>query len=87
MVKVTPGGAAWIGLAAYVTVYDVVAVLHNKDTLSEAFYCAVRHPKRRWPTVLAWTFITGHLFKVIPEKYDPLRRIPQASFRPPRRTP
>lgn len=71
------GSKAWIGLAVYVSAYDVWAAVKGKETLSEAFYAAVCHPVKRWQVGVAWTYITAHLFHVIPEDYDPLRRWPR----------
>lgn len=76
MVRITAGGKAWIGLTAYVALYDSYAVLSRKDTMSTAFLNAIRHPRRRWPVILTWAYVTAHLFKFIPEKYDPLRLLP-----------
>lgn len=75
MVKLTPGGKAWIGLTAYVVAYDAYAVASKNDTLSTAFYQSVAHPKKRWPVIVVWVYLTCHLFKIVPEKYDPLRRL------------
>jgi len=75
MARITPGGAAWLGLTAYVVGYDGFAVATRRDTMSTAFSSAVRHPRKRWPVVLAWGFITGHLFGFF-GKYDPLRALP-----------
>lgn len=69
----TSGDRAWVGLAVYVVVYDLYAVFSNNRTLSSAFWAAIDHPVRRWPTIMAWLYITGHLFRLIPAKYDPLR--------------
>lgn len=75
MAKMTPGGKAWIGLTAYVITYDAYAVLHKQDTMSTAFFNAVRHPRKRWPVIAVWAYLTAHLFKLLPERYDPLRRL------------
>jgi hypothetical protein len=76
MRQLTPGGKAWIGLTLYVIAYDSYAVLTQKDTMSTAFLNAIKHPKKRWPVIAAWIYITTHLFKLIPEKIDPLRALP-----------
>ena len=73
MAKITPGSKAWAGLAAYIVSYDVYAIARNKDTLSMAFYEALRHPVKRWPVIIIWTYITFHLFKFLPDRFDPLR--------------
>jgi len=76
MAKMTHGAKAWLGLMGYVAMYDGYAVLAQKDTMSQAFLGAVKHPYKRWPVIAAWIYITCHLFKFIPERVDPLRRIP-----------
>lgn len=73
MAKVTSGSKAWAGLAAYIVSYDIYAISRKKDTLSMAFYEALKHPVKRWPVILIWTYITVHLFKFLPDKFDPLR--------------
>lgn len=70
----TEGDVAWAGLTLYVVAYDAWAMLHGRETLSSSFFRAVQHPIRRWPTVLLWVIVTLHLFHLIPERYDPLRR-------------
>lgn len=67
------GGLAWVGLVLYIVCYDCWAASQGRETLSTAFYRALRHPVRRWPVIVAWSYITGHLFKLIPEYADPLR--------------
>ena len=69
----TYGDRAWFGLVAYIASYDLWAILSNKETLSMSFYNSLKHPIRRWPTIAVWSYITAHLFKLIPDKYDPLR--------------
>lgn len=64
-----PATKGWIGLAAYVVVWDLLA----EETLSHGFEDALKHPLKRWQLVLAWGFITAHLFCLIPRRYDPLR--------------
>lgn len=69
------GTKAWIGLTAYVVAYDGWAALKKKETLSQAFYQAVQHPVKRWQVGVLWTYLTCHLFHLIPERFDPLRRL------------
>ncbi len=66
-----PATKGWIGLAIYVTAWDILA----PETLSRGFYEATRHPVKRWPLTLAWAFITAHLFRLLPERYDVLRHL------------
>lgn len=60
-------------MAVYIIGYDVWAAVSRNETLSEAFYNAVRHPVRKWPVGVVWTYLTVHLFHVLPERFDPLR--------------
>lgn len=69
--KLRPSTKGWLGLAAYVAAWDLLA----PETLSQGFEDAWRHPKRRWQVVAAWVFITAHLFVVLPPRLDPLRKL------------
>lgn len=71
--KLTPGQLAWVGLASYVTLYDVPAlIIKNRqiertgssdiDLMTEAWREALHHPKRRWIVIGCWAFTTKHLF-------------------------
>lgn len=73
--KVSEGDAAWIGLLAYVAAYDAYAMVTGHETLSSSYYRALTDPKRRWLTITVWAGLTGHLFKLIPRKYDPLAQV------------
>ena len=70
----TTGDRAWVGLAAYIIAYDVFAGLTKRETLSMSFARALDAPVRRWPTIVMWVYITAHLFRLVPRRYDPLRR-------------
>ena len=41
------GTKAWAGLAAYVLVWDVLAIRTGRETLSQAFYSGLTHPVKR----------------------------------------
>lgn len=69
------GTKAWMGLAAYVLLWDLWAVKSKKETLSQAFCNGLKHPIKRWRIIALWAYITAHLFTWIPPKYDPLRCI------------
>lgn len=60
--KITDGGMAWAALAASVVSYDIWAVRTGHETLSTAFGRAVLCPRKRWPTIVVWFFLTAHLF-------------------------
>ena len=68
------GAAAWAGLATYVTVYDLIAMKKQKSTLSAAFYSFSSSKIGRPTLVLFWFYLTAHLFRWIPKKYDLFRR-------------
>lgn len=81
MSSMREGDKAWVGLAAYVVAYDAWAMVTGRETLSSAFARAVAHPKARWVTIAAWATLTGHLFQLIPQKWDPLRRMALAGVK------
>lgn len=67
------GTKAWIGLAAYLAVVELLAP--KGETLSEAVDVWIeRHPgKALW---YAGVFIVGtHLLNLMPQKYDPIHRV------------
>jgi hypothetical protein len=65
------GTLGWLLLAGFVTTWDMFA----EETLSMAFWRAVRTPRKRWVVIVVWAYITVHLFHLIPERFDPLRRL------------
>lgn len=66
--KLAFGSYLWVGLASYVFIADVFALLSKRETLSEAFGRAIDNPRRRWLVTASWLFTTKHLFfrKFIP---------------------
>lgn len=66
-----PSTKGWIGLAIYVTLWDLLA----PETLSAGFDDALHHPRRRWQVIAVWVYVTGHLFVLIPRRVDPLRNL------------
>ena len=58
------GTYGWLGLAAYITLWDWLA----PETLSRAWWKAVEHPRNRWLIVALWGWITAHLFLKRPAK-------------------
>ena len=70
----TPGDKAWVVLGSFIAGYDGLATLFEWDTLSQSCARALDDPLRRWPTVLVIVYIAAHLLRVIPHRYDPLRR-------------
>lgn len=59
----------WALLALGVTAWDLFA----GETLSSGFHRA--RGQRPLLTSLAWAYVTAHLFHLIPDQYDPLRRL------------
>ena len=59
--RVTEGDAAWLTLAAFVILYEVWAIVFDKETLSTSYARALEHPVRGPITVGAWLWIVGHL--------------------------
>lgn len=64
--RLHPSAIGWIGLAVYVSLWD----LYAPETLSRGFHTASRHPRLRPLTFLAWAALTAHLFT----GYTPLQR-------------
>lgn len=52
----------WLGLVVYVVIADGYLIAKGRQTLSSAFAEAVRHPRRRWKVIVAWVYLTLHLF-------------------------
>lgn len=69
--KRRPGGWGWIGLAAYVGIWDAFA----GETLSGAFGRAVEHPVKRWLVTLGVALTVAHLYKTLPDSADPFHHI------------
>jgi len=61
----------WIGLAAFVIIYDVWAVLTEAETLTGGFIRWLRNPVTRGPLVAVWSIVTLHLFDLLPRQIDP----------------
>ncbi len=68
------GQYAWLGLIAYVIAYDIVAILKDKRTLSGAFYSATTNTIGRVVLATLWGYLTAHLFRLLPKRYDLFRR-------------
>ena len=70
MEKETSGTLGWAGLAGYVIAWDVFA----PETLSHAVDRYLDHDYKKY---IAWGvggIVTGHVFNIFPDKYDPLQR-------------
>lgn len=69
----TSGSWGWLGLVGYVVLFDVLAMVLGGQTLSSAFYQASTRARRRVLLFGVWSYLTAHLFRWIPAKYDALR--------------
>ena len=67
------GAVAWAGLATYIVVYDIVAMVSGVPTLSATFH---RASLGRWGRIVLigfWSYLTAHLFRWLPPKFDLFR--------------
>lgn len=69
----------WLGLGAYIVAYDTWAILRGHQTLSSAFYEALRHPTRKWYVVLAWAALSAHLYGLDKYRLGDIRRLVERS--------
>jgi hypothetical protein len=69
------GVIAWAGLATYVVIYDIIAVAVGVPTLSATFHRI--SITRRWRLFLVgfWAYLTAHLFRWLPPRYDLFRSL------------
>ena len=67
------GERAWAALVAGVAAYDVYAIMRRKSTMSTAFYEITRDVRGRLVLIIIWAVLTGHLFRLIPKRFDPMR--------------
>jgi hypothetical protein len=65
-----PGHVGWLGLAGYVALWDLS---HSTETLSSAFAPSNTHGRKIY--VGAWLYLTLHLLRLLPERYDILRQL------------
>lgn len=69
------GSKLWVGLTVYIVAVDLHAAITKRETLSAAWGNACTHPKRRWVVIPLWLYISAHLHRLIPKRWDPLRRL------------
>ena len=63
------GGGGWLVIGTLALAWDVAA----PETLSAAFQRARCSPVGYAAVVVAWAFLTAHLFQLLPERADPFR--------------
>ena len=68
------GLVAWGGLVIYVALYDLAALHLGRSTLSASFHRLSVRRLGRVPLVLFWAYLTGHLFRWLPRRWDLFRR-------------
>lgn len=72
----------WVILAGYIAAYDTWAMKTGRETLSSAFGRSIRHPIKRWPTLLVYGVVSLHLFNRLPVWLDPLHQYGRVIGRP-----
>ena len=77
--NIDEGQYAWIVLALYIITYDIIAITKGKRTLSTAFYTATNRMSRKIILATFWAYLTAHLFRWLPKKYDLFRRFLETS--------
>lgn len=63
-----PAWVGWVGLVAYVAAWDLCPWTR---TLSSGYAPDNTHGRK--PANIAWLYLTGHLTRTLPVKYDILR--------------
>lgn len=69
------GEIAWGLLATYVLIYDLIALKRKYSTLSSCFYRATTHKSGRVLLIAFWFYLTAHLFRWLPKKWDLFRAL------------
>jgi hypothetical protein len=72
--SVDVGLVAWGGLAVYIAAYDLVALRFGRPTMSASFHRISGRRVGRPVLVLFWAYLTGHLFRWLPRRWDLFRR-------------
>lgn len=65
---------AWGGIIAYVLIYDVFALRTKRHTLSAGFHHISTLKVGRPLLVGFWFYLTSHLFRWVPQRYDLFRK-------------
>ena len=68
------GHFAWGVLVGYIVFWDIFAMKQGKSTLSTAFYLFSSSRAGKPALISFWFYLTAHLFRWIPKRYDLFRR-------------
>lgn len=78
-IKIKHADLGWAAIALFVAAYDTWAILSKNETLSRAYWRAIKHPASRWPAILLTTGLYKHLvFPSFLPKLDPLYYVGEA---------
>jgi len=69
--RLSPGAAGWVSVGCVVLAAEVM----DARTMSEAFRAASRQRYAGPAIAVAYAVLTGHLFGIIPPKYDPIHNL------------
>lgn len=61
----------WASLLAAIIILEILP----GPTLSAAHSMAIQHPRNRVPLLVLHGYIVAHLWRLIPERLDPLRNL------------
>lgn len=62
------GWPGWAAVLVGIAAFDALA----PETMSHAWHRGRQHPVTFAAQATAWAYLTAHLFRLIPEKFDPL---------------
>lgn len=75
-VKVKHADYAWAAIAIFVAGYDFWAIREGHETLSRAYWRALKRPSTRWPAIVVTTMLYKHLlFPNFLPQLDPLNQV------------
>jgi|APSaa5957512493_1039668.scaffolds.fasta_scaffold327254_1 hypothetical protein len=75
------GSRGWGLLVFVVIVFDAWAIARQKETMSEAFARGIKSPAGVLVLGGIWTYVTAHLFRVLPEWLDVRKWVPEPTER------
>lgn len=75
-VRIKKATIGWAVIWAFVIGFDYGAIKTGNETLSRAYWRAVKHPKAKWPTLLVTMSLFKHLlFPNFLPQLDPLNKV------------